>query len=859
MEEELKQWFKERPVWLQEAGRLIIEKGQLKDEDYKKLYEYCLNRSENQNNLDINILIDKLLKPAATSKIKLKSIENVTGINNLSTRKPLNFGDKKLLIIYGANGSGKSGYVRILKHISGTAPRSHLLSNIYSSNQQKGKCTIKYEKESELKEKKWCVSDKPIDDLSCIDIFDTECGVSYIEDENQITYEPKVLLFFSDLVRICEKISSKLQDEINKNPSKKSVCPSEYDTTKGSEWYKALSANTAIEDLNKYCSWTEDNKRELDELSKRLSETSPEQKAKDIRQKNTHIEELITATKNLLDSFSDETYKKITELKKIYEQAKQTSKLAADKIFKNASLNGVGSDIWKELWLYAREYSEKIAYKGQAFPVVSDEALCVLCHQKLDEDAKNRLNSFESFIKEKTQKTEEESKKILDTDIKNLTSINIYTQKALSTKLDAAELQIDKTCLKKIYVELENRKKEFISSDIKPELTPLSSIKEWQKEAENLIIDRENKAKQYDEDALDNDKKHLLKKKQEIKVKEWLSQEVDSIKKEMERLEYIKTLESAKKLTNTTAISKYKSKLSEKLITQDFVNRFNTELKELKAEKIKVEIFKSRTEKGKALHQIRLKGISSQNTNIEPKNILSEGENRIVALSAFLADVIGNNSSAPFIFDDPISSLDQDFEEAVAKRLVNLSKNRQVIIFTHRLSMLSFIEELSKKENVDTDNLAVIKEHWGSGEPVDTPFFVKKPDKALNDLINEQLPKAKNILKEKGTEEYNIKADSLIKNFRILIEKTIESTLLGDIIKRFRKDIQPKRVRKLSKIKADDCKLIDELMTKYSNPLHSQSDEIPVQLLKPDELEKDFKKLKSWIDEFNKRRINEDN
>ena len=851
--EELKQWFKERPVWLQEAGRLIIEKGQLKDEDYEKLYKYCLDQAKNQINLDINIFIDKLLKPATTSKIKLKSIENVTGINNLSTRKPLNFRDKKLLIIYGANGSGKSGYVRILKHISGTFPRSDLLSNIYSSNQQKGKCTIKYEKESELKEKKWCVSDKPIDDLSCIDIFDTECGVSYIEDENQITYEPKVLLFFSDLVRICEKISSKLQDEINKNPSKKSVCPSEYDTTEGSEWYKELSANTAIEDLNKYCSWTEDNKRELDELSKRLSETSPEQKAKVIRQRNTHIEELITATKNLLDSFSDENYKKITELKKKYEQAKQTSKLAADKIFKNSSLNGVGSDIWKELWLYAREYSEEIAYKGQAFPVVSDEALCVLCHQKLDEDAKNRLKSFESFIKEKTQKAEEESKKILDDAIKNLTSINIYTQKALSTKLDAAELQIDKTCLKKIYVELENRKKEFISSDIKPELNPLSSIKEWQKEAENLIIDRENKAKQYDEDALDNDKKHLLKKKQEIKVKEWLSQEVDSIKKEMERLEYIKTLESAKKLTNTTAISKYKSKLSEKLITQDFVNRFNTELKELKAEKIKVEIFKSRTEKGKALHQIRLKGISSQNTNIEPKNILSEGENRIVALSAFLADVIGNNSSAPFIFDDPISSLDQDFEEAVAKRLVKLSQERQVVVFTHRLSMLNLIEEYSKKSNIKSNTIFIKKEYWGTGEPGDIPLFVKKPKEALNNLIEIHLPQAKKILEQQGTQEYNIKADSLIKNFRIILENSIESVLIGDIVKRHRRQIYSQEVKKLSKIKEEDCELIDELMTKYSKLLHFQSEETLVQLPKPDELEKDFKELKSWIYEFNKR------
>ncbi|MFC0571556.1 AAA family ATPase [Paraburkholderia solisilvae] len=69
--------------------------------------------------------------------------------------------------------------------------------------------------------------------------------------------------------------------------------------------------------------------------------------------------------------------------------------------------------------------------------------------------------------------------------------------------------------------------------------------------------------------------------------------------------------------------------------------------------------------------------------------VLSEGESRIVALAAFLADITGSGQSTPFVFDDPISSLDQEFEERVADRLVELSRTRQVIVFTHRLSLLA--------------------------------------------------------------------------------------------------------------------------------------------------------------------------
>ena len=846
---EIKEWFKKQPIWLQRASKLIIEQGVLKDTDYDNLYKCCLNEAKEENqNPNVDIPIDQLLNSTTyNDRIKLKSMEDIVGINDLSPRNPLNFGDEKLSIIYGDNASGKSGYARILKNISGK-PCS-LLPNIYKSEQLQGKCTIKYEKENEIKTESWQVVDRPIDDLRSVDIFDSECGSSYIEDENQVTYEPKILSFFSNLVRVCEKVSSKIEDEKGKKPSKKPAYPSEYNLTEGAKWYnESLSGKTIEDDLNQYCSWTEDNKKDLTEFQKRLVQEDPKKKAEEIRQKNTAIKGLINDTCNLLKSLSDENYKKLNKFKEEYATAKKTAKIAADQNFEQLPLKGVGSEPWKQLWLYAKEYSEKEAYKGQSFPVI-DDALCVLCHQELDGKAKKRFESFNEFIKEAIQKTLEDKKQSLKDFIKTLPEIP--EQEYLRIKLEAGELQLDNnTQLKSLYIQLEERKKQLTILGNQSELTSLPSIEEWKKEAEKIIRDRENQAQQYEEDAKEDNRESLLVKQKDLRMKEWLFQHIDAIKKEIERLKYVEILNSAKKLTDTTKISKYKSKLSEELITQDFVNRFNVELKELKAENIKVEIFRSKIEKGKALHQIRLKGVRSK--NIKPKNVLSEGENRIVALSAFLADATGGNPSTPFVFDDPISSLDQIFEEAVARRLVKLAKERQVIIFTHRLSMFGLIEELSKDNNIDTNILTVTKEPWGAGEPGDIPLFATKPKTDLNSLI-EKLPEAKKVLTEKGTKEYNKEANSLISDFRKTIEKTIESVLLKGIIKRHRRQIRSKKVKELSKIKPEDCQLIDELMTKYSTLLHPPSDETSVQLPEPDELEKDFKKLKNWIDEFNNR------
>ncbi len=78
--------------------------------------------------------------------------------------------------------------------------------------------------------------------------------------------------------------------------------------------------------------------------------------------------------------------------------------------------------------------------------------------------------------------------------------------------------------------------------------------------------------------------------------------------------------------------------------------------------------------------------------------LLSEGERRIITLAAFLADVAEKPFKAPFVFDDPISSLDQTWEERAIDRLIQLSQTRQVIIFTHRLSMLGMLTE--KADNI---------------------------------------------------------------------------------------------------------------------------------------------------------------
>lgn len=376
-----------------------------------------------------------------------------------------------------------------------------------------------------------------------------------------------------------------------------------------------------------------------------------------------------------------------------------------------------------------------------------------------------------------------------------------------------------------------------------------SQSSEWIEGIQKISKGYEDSAKKFEEDAEKDNRVELQAQLKNLQSMKWLAEQKTAIQEELNRLQSLERLQEAKKKTNSRALSTKKGELAETLITDAFVQRFNNELNALGASRLKVKLIKSKVLKGKVLHTLQLDG-AAHNLN----EVLSEGENRIVSIAAFLADVTGRTYPAPFVFDDPISSLDQDYEEAVVQRLCAIASERQVIIFTHRLSLLGMVQDYAKKVSIEPEIICIREESWGTGEPGDTPLFAKKPDKALNQLINDRLSKAKKLLNEHGKEVYEPYAKALCSDFRILLERMIECELIADVVQRYRRAINTMgKIGNLAKISEADCKYFDDLMTKYSRYEHSQPLEAPVPLPEPDELETDFTALKDWQAEFKKR------
>jgi hypothetical protein len=210
---ELEKWFKERPQWLQDAARRLFQAGIVKVDDLKELLVLC--KSEAGIAVEGNDKLKPLPIPAALFNLrdaaialKLDSISEVKGINALAPRKGLEFGNNPMVIVFGATGSGKSGYTRLLKHACGGKGLGILYGNVFAAAQPAQSCKFSYSLGTTKHDLPWTPAIGVHADLRTIALYDTDCAHVYVNNENELTYEPPLLSYFRILVEVCEDVGA---------------------------------------------------------------------------------------------------------------------------------------------------------------------------------------------------------------------------------------------------------------------------------------------------------------------------------------------------------------------------------------------------------------------------------------------------------------------------------------------------------------------------------------------------------------------------------------------------------------------------------------------------------------------------
>lgn len=339
VQEEVKEWLLNQQDWLQEAADRLLSSGKLQDEDVEAVTE-LLKTADGCKVTKQRTFASLTQASAESGELRLMGISEVQGIENLSPKSPLNFGNGNLVVVYGHNGSGKSGYTRILKRVSGKPRAAALKANVFGKPPQARHCKIDYQQGPVSVSLVWPANSDPVQALRAVDVFDSDEAVHYLTKESTAGYVPPLVSMFEQLAAACDGIKAKLQTQQDKLVSGLPALPQEYAGTGPAGQYKQLRHTMSQEEIAQLTSWTDAQAATLHDLTERLKVDDPSAVATQRRAKKAQVEKIITALVQGIAAFGAAGVQSTRALHTVAKDKRQIAAEAAE--VNSALLDGVG-------------------------------------------------------------------------------------------------------------------------------------------------------------------------------------------------------------------------------------------------------------------------------------------------------------------------------------------------------------------------------------------------------------------------------------------------------------------------------------------------------------------------------------
>ena len=835
----------------EEILKMIKEKHDIKDPEHPATKPQPLKKGDVSG------------APQTAVKIILKALKDLKNVNAIPDGSSLPFAHKGLTVIYGENGSGKSGYARVLKKACNARDtKEKLLPNIYKKKSQgPAQAIIKYSIDDGADEEiKWEDGKKTETNvLSNICVFDSKCARVIVDENNEATYLPYGADVFEEMVSLYKDLHQTL-DAQKPKPEKLQYADIP-DSTKAGKFISDLSHGTRDEDIEKASKWTDDQEEYLAKLKKQITKIEidpPEKQAQRLRNLKSRITSVSDTIQKIHDTISEERAQNIKQKITNLIAAEKALAIASQKSLSTEPLPGAGEKAWQNLYNAAKEYSTRVAYPGKEFPFTEEGSLCVLCMQPLELDARARMLRFKEFMEKATKKVVDDTLAVLENAVSGVKSLQFPLHESYKDILDEFREKNQEliTQAEEYFPVMEARAKEIIQA-----VKDRNELAEFQSPRPSPEQGLTNLASQLEEDAKEIEKvaaEYEQKKSEKVELE---AQKLFS-SRQKQVLDYVSQLRLARKYeaciaeTEFIGITKKCKKIITETLTPELIEGLQGELENLGAKHLKLTLKASGTE-GETKHKLELEGIKLlPKTNLS--DILSEGEHCVVAVAGFFAELKVGNHECPITFDDPVCSLDHNYRDRIAKRLVEEAKSRQVIVFTHDIAFLIELESKATETNgvVNFSARTVCRVSDSVGKCIEDRPWHTMLVKDRVAYLRQELERFKGFY-ETNQAEYNREAAGLYALLRETWEALVEEVLLHHTIKRHGAEIQTQRLKSVT-VETPDYKAIHFGMEKCSEWMrgHDKSKALSENRPGPKEIEEDINELEKFRKYLNKR--NED-
>lgn len=850
--QEIYQWSKTLSAWQQDAIARLYVNRELLPKDIEDIY--ALAKAE-AGIPDEDGRVAKKLESAEvapqtnpTQLVQIVAVKELQHVNALIQGGRLPIAPTGLTVIYGENGAGKSGYSRIFKHACRARDRREpILPNARLDPKEVGIAQAVFETivDGATVDYVWKHRTEPPLPLADISIFDTHCARAYIDNQGDFAYVPYGLDILEGLVTLCGKLKARAtKEKTDSSPSDAAYATLINQTTAVGRALSGIGKKTTREEIETLGTLSDEEIDRREVLTRTLSEADPKTKAREIRNKALRVRGLKTQIEAKLAGVSTEKLQHLQELIGKSNAAKKVADTAAEAFRSEpGQLHGTGGEEWKTLFEAAREFAA-ISHAGHDISALAEDAKCPLCQNELGSKGVGRLGRFDAFIKDKFEQAAKDARNLAKEAYNAIKTakLDVTIDAAMKEELNALDAQLLPLC-EQSEASLKTRQTQaLLASGGALDWENVSATQSDAAVRLGEVADAlETQAKTLEASADEVARAKLVAERAELDARYKLGEVKNAVLEAISKHGYCAKLQKCIDGTDTRGISRKSTELSRTLASKELADALNEELKRLKCHELQV-FMKPESPGGRTQFKLTLQLPGSAT----PAAILSEGEQRAIAIASFLAEIKLSGGRGGIVFDDPVSSLDHRRRWEVAERLVEESLKRQVIVFTHDIYFLCILEQKADELKAPLQANYIRRTGDGFGAHSEGLPFDVLGTKGRVGKLRQMLVDVRKAHADADEDAQRALTSRAYGDLRLAWERCVEEVLFNGAIQRFGEGVSTLKLKEVI-VSDDDYRAIEEGMTKCSKFEHDAAvrvGRLPVP--QPDELGEDIEKLETW-------------
>ena len=810
----LESWANTLAPWQRKVISLAVDHRRLSDAEIQQVYTELLSPSAPEN---VSIPDSSNSAEPSSASLRLDRIDGLHGVNALPEGAALTFGPG-LTVVYGRNGVGKSGFVRVLANACFSRNKPEILPNVHAEVPP-GEYSAQFHLslDGAIQPPIVFPQEEEIALLRRITVFDSAVARQHVSQATAFEFRPRGFDIFIEMARVYGELTRRLDTEIQlKTDATDFTAAFIGSPTDVSTFIASLNSTTDIATLRALAVYGDAERARLTVLDAQLTALrakSPKEILAGLKEAKTDIQTLAVRLRHVESEFTSETVRSRSDLASAASEAAATAALLGSDTFKRPFFTAVGSQEWERFAKAAHALGKT---ESPDYPSLADR--CLLCERPLDADSHAHIAALLAFVEGDAQSHATTSQRTLDAEIARLKSLQLpdfSSEARVRTHIQrlhpATEAVVAAAC-----VALASRRENAVASlTARKAVSETVSLIEALASLDSLVATIDGDVTRLEAENIEASIASLDLERQTIRHREVLSQLLPQIETQIANLIWIRNANSRRGALNTRHITDKDKELFARIVAGSYRERFEQECVGLDC-RVPVEL-QTIGRSGQTMRALSIRG------GHKPDAILSEGEQKAVALADFLTEVALNPASAGIVLDDPVTSQDFERRKQIACRLVDEAKRRQVAIFTHDLIFLNQLLVAAKASGVDTVT------HWIQRDPDGQPGDVALGDCPDTDKTHRTTQRAKDALVQARTLSGTARTTMITKGMgalRTTIEVTVAGRLLKETVQRWSEQI---RVTALRNVNWDNAK-VEEICSLYEDlsryiDAHSHSDE----------------------------------